>query len=100
MMGKAATLKDIELGEPVEEIVMPAHLLCEEESLSPDDTPEEESLSPYQVDTVCKTCEKRIRLCVLASAGAIHLLEQLLLHDLSLVCPHCSRDILRHGRTH
>ncbi|AFL02847.1 E7 [Human papillomavirus 154] len=100
MMGQTVTLKDIELGEPLEDLVMPAHLLCEEESLSSDDTPEEESLSPYQVDTICNSCNKRIRLCVLATTGAIHLLEQLLFHDLSLVCPHCSRDILRHGRTH
>lgn len=98
MMGEKVTLKDIELGSTLEDLVMPAHLLCEEESLSTDDTPEEESLSPYQVDTICKTCDKRVRLCVLATTGAIHLLERLLFNDLSVVCPQCSRHILHHGR--
>nr|AYA93477.1 MAG: E7 protein [Human papillomavirus] len=98
MMGEKPTLKDIILEEQLTDLVMPAHLLCEE-SLSPDDTPEEESLSPYQVDSLCKACNKRVRLFVVATPGAIYLLEQLLFNNLSIVCPVCSRSNLHHGRS-
>ncbi|ATQ38339.1 E7 [Gammapapillomavirus 11] len=95
MMGKNATLQDINL----EELVLPANLICEE-SLSPDDVPEEESavLSPYRVDTECYTCNRRIRLSVVASTAAIFLFEQLLLQDLNVVCPGCSRQNFNYGR--
>ncbi|ATQ38346.1 E7 [Gammapapillomavirus 11] len=98
MMGEKPTLKDIVLEEQLADMVMPANLLCEE-SLSPDDTPEEESLSPYQVDSLCKACNKRVRLFVVATAGAIFVLEQLLFQNLSIVCPVCSRSNLHHGRS-
>ncbi|AKP16348.1 E7 [Human papillomavirus 202] len=97
MMGNAPTLKDIELGADFGELILPSHLLCEE-SLSPDDSPEEALLSPYRVDSLCNACTSRVRLCVVATAEAIQFLEQLLFRDLSIVCPRCSRDILRHGR--
>ena len=97
MMGQQPTIQDIELQETLENLVMPSALLCEE-SLSPDDTPEEESLSPYWVDCRCYSCDNLVRLCVAATTGAIHLLQQLLFNDLSLLCPVCSRITVRHGR--
>jgi len=99
MMGKQCTLNDIVLAENIEEMILPAPLLCEE-SLSPDDSPEEESLSPYRVESTCYTCQRGVRVCVVASEGAIHLLQQLLSTDLSLFCPTCSRVSFRHGRNH
>ena len=93
MRGDKATIPDIEL----EELVLPSSLLSDE-SLSPDDTPEEVELSPYRIDSVCYTCTANIRLCVSASTTAIRLLHQLLLCDLHLLCPGCSR-ITRNGRT-
>lgn len=97
MMGEKPTIRDIDLEETLENLVMPSSLLCEE-SLSPDDTPEEESLSPYWVDSRCDSCKNPVRLCVVATSGAIHLLEQLLFNDLCIVCPVCSRTLVRHGR--
>lgn len=97
MQGKAATIKDIELH--LEELVLPLNLLSNE-SLSLDDEPEEEHLSPFKVDSCCKNCNRCIRICVAATTGAICVLEQLLLSsDLSFLCPGCSRSVVRHGRT-
>ena len=97
MRGNVATLKDIELH--LEELVMPMNLLSNE-SLSPDETPEEEQVSPFKVDSQCHNCNQCIRICVIATAGAILLLEQLLLStDLSLLCPGCARTRLRNGRS-
>ncbi|AEM24629.1 transforming protein [Human papillomavirus 140] len=98
MMGNAPTIKDIELDAELGDLILPSQLLCEE-SLSPDDSPEEELLSPYRVDSLCNSCTARVRLCVVATADAIQFLERLLFRDLSIVCPRCSRDVLRHGRT-
>ncbi|ANG08928.1 E7 [Human papillomavirus 181] len=97
MMGKTPTLQDIKL----EDLVLPASLICEE-SLSADDVPEEESvtLSPYRVDSNCFKCNCHVRLCVVASFGAIHLFEQLLLQDLCILCPGCSRLQSNNGRQH
>lgn len=99
MMGKQCTLNDIVLQENVEDLVLPAPLLCGESSLSIDDTPEEESLSPYRVDSYCYYCNCGVRLSVVASDGAIFLLQQLLLKDLTIVCPSCTRQNLQHGRS-
>lgn len=95
MRGNVATIRDIIL-EP-QELVMPANLLSNE-SLSPDDQPEEEHLSPFKVDSNCYNCNRCVRVCVVASAGAIHQLELLLTSDLSILCPGCSRSIVRNGR--
>nr|AEX31151.1 E7 protein [Human papillomavirus] len=96
MRGNEPTLRDIELN--LEEIVLPQNLLSNE-SLSPDDAPEEEHLSPYRVDSYCYKCNCRVRIVVVASAGSIRLLEELLLSSLFLLCPGCSRNNVRHGRS-
>ena len=96
MRGEVATIKDIELHP--EELVMPVNLLSNE-SLSPDDQPEEEHLSPFKVDSICYHCNQCIRICVVASTGAVRHLEHLLLaSELSFLCPGCSRAIVRNGR--
>ncbi|ATQ38201.1 E7 [Gammapapillomavirus sp.] len=98
MRGNRATIKDIEL--ELSELVMPANLLSNE-SLSPDDTPEEEQVSPFKVDSLCEHCNNCIRICVIATTGGIRLLEQLLLaSQLSFLCPGCARTTVRHGRPH
>lgn len=98
MRGDAPTLKDIELR--LEELILPQSLICDEEleSLSPDDLPEEEALTPFKVDSTCHTCNTGVRIVVVASAGAIRALEQLLVTNLSIVCPECARTVVRHGR--
>ena len=53
MKGQAPTLKDIVL--ELEEVILPQNLLSNE-SLSLDDAPEEEHLSPYKVDSYCYKC--------------------------------------------
>ena len=93
MRGEKATIPDIEL----EELVLPSSLLSDE-SLSPDETPEEVELSHYRIDSVCVNCTANMRLCVRASVTAIRLFHQLLLLDLHLLCPGCSRNS-RNGRT-
>lgn len=96
MRGDTVTIKDIELH--LEDLVMPANLLSNE-SLSPDDTPEEEQLSPFKVDSLCERCNNYIRICVTATTGAIRVLEQLLLaSQLSFLCPGCARTAVRNGR--
>lgn len=94
MRGEKATIPDIELAE----LVLPCSLLSDE-SLSADDTPEEVELSPYRIDSNCSNCHTNIRLCVSASTSAIRVLHQLLLSDLHLLCPGCSRFSLRDGRS-
>lgn len=99
MIGKEPCIGDVELD--LSELVIPDNLLCEEsvESLSPDCEPEEEQArSTYKVDTACCFCEAAVRLCVVASVPAIHLLEELLLGGLRLICPRCSRGPFQHGR--
>nr|AYA94574.1 MAG: E7 protein [Human papillomavirus] len=91
MRGDKATIPDIEL----EPLVLSANLICDE-SLSPDDAPEEEQ--NYKVDSVCHTCGARLRVCVLASVFAIRQLQTLLLSDLHFLCPSCARKLLHHGR--
>ena len=96
MRGDVATIKDIELHP--ENLVMPANLLSNE-SLSPDDQPEEEQVSPFKVDSCCYHCNRGVRICVVASAGAIRHLEHLLLSsDLSILCAGCARTAVRNGR--
>ena len=91
MRGEVATLPDIVL----DALVLPANLVCDE-SLSPDVEPEEER---YRIDTYCHCCTARLRITVVASSLAIRRLQQLLLTELHLICPGCSRSSLQHGRS-
>lgn len=84
MRGDVATLPDIVL----DALVLPANLVSDE-SLSPDVEPEEER---YRIDTYCYYCTARLRISVVASLLAIGRLQQLLLTELHLICPGCSRN--------
>nr|AYA93615.1 MAG: E7 protein [Human papillomavirus] len=95
MIGNKPTVSDIELD--LHELVLPNNLVCNE-SLSPDTEGEEEERAPYRVETYCKSCETGVRLCVYASQAAIRTLQRLLISDLSLFCPACSRNLFHHGR--
>ena len=93
MRGEIATIPDIVL----ESLVLPANLVCNE-SLSPDEEPEEEQY--YKVDSACHNCGARLRVCVVASAVAIRKLQLLLLSDLNFLCPTCARQLCENGRQH
>ncbi|AAA79465.1 transforming protein E7 [Human papillomavirus type 48] len=93
MRGDKATIPDIEL----EELVLPANLISDE-SLSPDATAEEE-FCPYRIDSKCHNCGCRIRVTVAATEFGIRCFEQLLLKELCLFCPACSRQLPRNGRS-
>ncbi|ATQ38533.1 E7 [Gammapapillomavirus 22] len=97
MIGPKIDVKDIELH--LEELVLPENLLSNE-SLSPDTEgqPEEVEQVPYRVDTYCKACGTGVRVFVLASRLAILTFERLLVEELNLLCPNCSRIYFRHGR--
>nr|AYA93898.1 MAG: E7 protein [Human papillomavirus] len=95
MIGERPTLRDIDID--LEELVLPDNLLCSE-SLSPDSEPEEER-DLYSIDTCCNHCHCRIRVVVYATGSAIILVQQLLLGQLSFLCPRCSRGTSQHGRT-
>nr|AYA94513.1 MAG: E7 protein [Human papillomavirus] len=96
MIGNKPTIQDIELDLNL--LVLPDNLLCNE-SLSPDTEGEEEERAPYRVETCCKSCETGVRLCVYATRAAIITLEQILISELSLLCPSCSRTLFHHGRS-
>lgn len=93
MRGERATIPDIEL----EHLVLPANLVSDE-SLSPDATAEEE-LCPYRIDSECYNCKCRIRITVAATEFGIRCTQQLLLKELCLFCPSCSRQLPRNGRS-
>nr|AYA93635.1 MAG: E7 protein [Human papillomavirus] len=95
MIGKEPTINDIEL--ELDRLVLPDNLLCNE-SLSPDTEGQEEERAPYRVETYCKGCETGVRLCVYSTRAAIDILQQILISELSLFCPTCSRNLFRHGR--
>ena len=92
MQGELVTIPDIVL----ETLVTPANLLCNE-TLSPDEEPEEEQ--NYKVDSKCHTCGARLRVCVVATYSAIRTLQLLLFQDLHLLCPSCARALCQHGRS-
>lgn len=96
MRSNKPTIPDINL--ELHDLVLPANLLTNE-SLSPDDVPEEEQLLPYRVDTSCDTCRAGVRLVVVTSVQSIQLLQQLLATDLNLLCPRCYRGLFQHGRS-
>ncbi|AHC00345.1 E7 [Human papillomavirus 172] len=97
MRGPAPRAGDIEL--ELESLVLPQNLLSNE-SLSPDTEgqPEEVEQVPYKVDTCCWACGAGVRLCVVASRLSILTFEQLLIGELSLLCPPCSKIYCRNGR--
>ena len=96
MIGNTVNIRDIELN--LEALVLPENLLSDE-SLSPDLVPEEEEQQAYRVDTCCNSCGTGVRICVWSTRSAIRILEGLLLQELSLICPQCSRTHLQHGRS-
>ncbi|AGS08605.1 E7 [Rangifer tarandus papillomavirus 2] len=87
MRGTKPTIKDINL--ELEEIVSPAHLLCEEvlppEGAVPAD--------PYTVSVTCCICYKGLHFAVLSSRSGILQLEQLLLNSLGLLCSGCAKAV-------
>lgn len=95
MIGQEATIKDIELD--LDALVSPANLLCDEEVI-PEEALEVEPGTPFRVETRCNTCETRLRLHVVATDFGIRQFQTLLLGQLSLLCPACSRHVLQHGR--
>nr|QCQ84373.1 E7 [Human papillomavirus 172] len=97
MRGPAPRAGDIEL--ELESLVLPQNLLSNE-SLSPDTEgqPEEVEQVPFKVDTCCWACGAGVRLCVVASRLSILTFEQLLIGELSLLCPPCSKIYCRNGR--
>ena len=98
MRGQAPTIENIEL--ELEPLVLPANLLSNEYLSSDEDLEEERDISPFQIDSYCHSCERRVRVCVLARAGAIQSLElHLLSNDLSFLCASCSKTILQNGRS-
>ena len=90
MRGDYPTIPDIVL----DALVLPANLLSNE-SLSPEEQPEEEQL--FTVDTLCYICKVRLRVCVSASEQAIRSLQVLLFRELQFLCPTCARSHGHHG---
>ncbi|ATQ38596.1 E7 [Gammapapillomavirus 24] len=95
MQGEIATIKDIVLD--MCEIVIGSDLLCAEESLSSDSEEEHEL---FKIDTGCDNCKTGIRVCVRSSNRGIRHLQNLLNKEVSFLCPGCSRNLFRHGRSH
>lgn len=95
MRGNEPTLRDIDLD--LEELVLPNNLLSDE-SLSPDADPEEEEQQAFKVDTCCGNCNTGVRLCIFATSAAVRTLHSLLIAELSILCPGCSRGLSQHGR--
>nr|AYA94219.1 MAG: E7 protein [Human papillomavirus] len=98
MIGQNVNIRDIELD--LESLVLPNNLLSNE-SLSPDTEGEEQEVEqePFSIVTSCRSCGAGVRICVFATRFAISTLQQLLILELSLLCPTCSRIHCRHGRT-
>ncbi|AEM24594.1 transforming protein [Human papillomavirus 135] len=94
MKGTIATIPDVCL----EELVLPSNLLASEESLSPDDEPEEEPTNPYRVDTYCGNCQRGVRLFFVTTASCIRTVHHLLIGELSVICVACSRTCFQDGR--
>lgn len=93
MRGDKPTIPDIVL----EDLVLPANLLSDE-SIETDDIADSER-SPFKIDSTCKHCHCRVRLCCVATDAAIRVFECLLQSEFSFLCLKCSRELLRNGRT-
>lgn len=89
MIGKQATIPDIEL----QELVQPTDLYCNEELSEEEATEEEPSVTPFKIIVACG-CGAKLRLYVLATEDGIRQQQQLLLGDVQLLCPDC-RDKIR-----
>nr|AYA93746.1 MAG: E7 protein [Human papillomavirus] len=97
MIGPNIRSGDIELD--LEALVLPENLLSNE-SLSPDTEGQAEEVeqAPYTIDSTCHSCGARVRICVVATRRAILSLQELLTEELLLLCPSCSRSVVRNGR--
>lgn len=99
MRGQEPTIRDINLN--LEELVLPLNLLSDEdEPPVGDDSVAEEEQRLFRVDTSCANCETGIRVIVYATESGARRLFDLLLEELSFVCPGCARSSVRHGRSH
>lgn len=96
MRGERPTMQDIALG-PLEDLVLPANLLSDEDSLSLDEIPEEEPKVLYKIDGACGLCETRIRLVVGATQRGIRDLQSVLLTEVDFICTTCAKAN-QHGR--
>ncbi|AUB51255.1 E7 protein [Human papillomavirus type 212] len=98
MRGQEPTIRDINLN--LEELVLPANLLSDEDEPPVDDVSvAEEERQLFRVDTSCANCETGIRVIVYSTNSGVRRLFDLLLEDLSFVCPGCARSSVRHGRS-
>lgn len=99
MHGQVATIKDIVLQELPNVVDLHCHeqLLDSSESESEDDRdgvheqqPVEQAQQAYRVVTTCGICWCPVRLTVQCRDADVKVLQQLLLDDLSIVCPCCA----------
>lgn len=99
MRGQEPTIRDIDLN--LEELVLPVNLLSDEdEPPVDDDSVAEEEQRLFRIDTSCANCETGIRVIIHSTDSAARQLFDLLLEELSFVCPGCARSAVRHGRSH
>ena len=99
MIGKQATIPDIKL--ELQDLVLPIDLHCDEElteeqseNLSESTEAEvEPRRTLYKIVVPCGGCDSRLKFYVSATQFGIRSLEDLLLEELSLLCPTC-----RNGR--
>lgn len=95
MHGQVATIKDIVLEERPEVV----DLHCNEQLLDSSESEEEDSVreqlveqaqQAYRVVTTCGWCKCLVRLAVECRDADVKVLQQLLLDNLSIVCPRCA----------
>ncbi|ANG08946.1 E7 [Human papillomavirus type 185] len=99
MIGKQATIPDIEL--ELQDLVLPIDLHCDEElseeqseNLSESSEAEvEPQRTLFKIVVPCGGCDSRLKIYVWATQFGIRCIEDLLLSELSLLCPGC-----RNGR--
>ncbi|AEQ98806.1 E7 [Human papillomavirus 155] len=94
MHGEAVNIRDIVL-EDVNELILPANLLSDEDLSQ--EAEQESDHSPYEVVVHCNNCQVKLKFAVEASPEGIRGFQQLLLGPLSFLCTGCSRAI-RNGR--
>lgn len=95
MRGNEPAVRDLNI--VLEDLVLPANLLSNENLDSDEDEVEEESQCPYKIDTCCSNCQVALRLFVTATSEGIRTFEQLLLSAVTIICPKCAKE-RRHGR--
>jgi hypothetical protein len=98
MIGKEVTIPDIEL--ELQDLVQPIDLHCDEvlpeesENLSESSQAEvEPERILFKIVAPCGGCETRLKIYIASTRFGIRCLEELLLSELSLLCPVC-----RNGR--